>query len=101
MNTQNSKGLDAAMRGDGVTDEGKMLTVADLADEIQFTPDTIRYAIASGELSAFKFGSHYRIRRQDADSWIESHRVTGEVTRKAVPLRRGQADPYALGKVAS
>ena len=78
-----------------------MLKVADLASEVQMTADTVRYAIATGELVGFKFGNEYRIRRQDADAWIESHRVTGETQRKPVPLARGAADPYALGKVAS
>lgn len=78
-----------------------MLTTKDLADEVQMTQDTIRYAIASGELVGFKFGNEYRIRRADADAWIEDHRFAGTNPKKPVTLARGKTDPYVLGKVAS
>lgn len=78
-----------------------MLKVSELAKEVRMTDDTIRYAIASGELPGYKFGNEWRIKRNHADAWIEKHRVTGEAERKPVSSARGATDPYALGKVAS
>lgn len=79
----------------------RLLTVADLADEVQMSRGTIRQAIATGDLVGFRFGNEYRVRREDADRWIDSHMVTGESAPKPVTLARGTADPYALRKVAS
>lgn len=77
-----------------------MLKVSELADEVQLTADTIRYAIATGELVGFKFGNAWRIRRKDADEWIESHRVTGAAARQRVALRHADPAETAFGKVA-
>lgn len=65
------------------------LKVEDVATTVDMRPETIRQAIAEGDLTAYKFGQCYRIKPEDAESWIESHRVVCAADRFAVPSGGG------------
>ena len=57
------------------------LTPAELAAECNVTRWLIYDEIKSGRLTAYRFGRReLRIRREDADAWIESCRVRRKVT---------------------
>jgi excisionase family DNA binding protein len=51
-----------------------ILTVEQVADEFQLTPQTIRNWIKSGALPAIKVGHVYRLKREDVDALFDRHR---------------------------
>ena len=53
----------------------KMLSVEDVADELQVNPETVRVWIRSGELVALSIGKGYRISRADLDDFIRRRRT--------------------------
>lgn len=85
-----------------MTDIPRYLTVIDLADRLQLRPETIRYAIHSGELEAVRIGTRYRIAPAAAKAWIDG--CAAGYTPAALPvpsLRASSAKTYAFGKVES
>ncbi len=56
--------------------DDKMLTVQQVADQIQVNPETVRNWIRIGELDALDIGGEYRISRADLDDFIQ-RRKTG------------------------
>jgi excisionase family DNA binding protein len=65
------------------------LKVEDVAEMVGMRRESIRQSIAEGELPAYKFGQCYRIKPEDAEMWIESHRVTCAAGGLAVPSSGG------------
>lgn len=64
------------------------LSILDAADQLDCHPDTIRRAIARGELRAFRSpgrGRLIRIRQQDLDRWMRP------ITNVATDLGTGDA----------
>ncbi len=53
-----------------------MLTVRQTAALLQLTPLTIYEYIRLGKLKAVKFGRYYRIRKEDLNDFINSHKFT-------------------------
>lgn len=54
---------------------GKMLSVEEVAEELEVNPETVRVWIRSGELVAFSIGKGYRIARADLDDFIRRRRT--------------------------
>jgi excisionase family DNA binding protein len=50
--------------------DDKMLTVQQIADQIQVNPETVRNWIRTGELDARDIGGEYRISHADLDDFI-------------------------------
>jgi excisionase family DNA binding protein len=67
------------------------LTVRKAAERLDVADNTIRNAIRSGKLKAYKILSTYRIKPEDLDSFIESCRVDDSV-RATAPLVRSRAE---------
>lgn len=61
----------------------KMLSVEDVADELQVNPETVRVWIRSGELVALSIGKGYRISRADLDDFIRRRRTDYKKRREA------------------
>jgi excisionase family DNA binding protein len=53
----------------------KMLSVEEVAGELEVNPETVRVWIRSGELVAFSIGKGYRISRDDLDDFIRRRRT--------------------------
>lgn len=60
-----------------MSDDEKLLTVAQVADQLQVHPETVRVWIRSGELEAMDIGGEYRISRADLNDFIQ-RRKTGK-----------------------
>jgi excisionase family DNA binding protein len=65
--------LEENLTGVAVVPDEPMLTVEDVAKELNIHPNTVRSYIASGELKALKLKREYRIRRADLDDFIKRH----------------------------
>jgi excisionase family DNA binding protein len=52
-----------------------MLSVEDVADELEVNPETVRVWIRSGELVAISICKGYRISRTDLDDFIRRRRT--------------------------
>ena len=52
-----------------------MLTVQQMADQIQINPETARNWIRTGELDALDIGEEYRISRADLDDFIQRRKT--------------------------
>lgn len=50
-------------------------SVAEVADILNMSKQTIKKMIRLGELDAYSIGNRYRVKRTDFDSWIESRKV--------------------------
>lgn len=84
-----------------MTGEPEFLKVEQLAGELQLHPDTIYAALARKDLRGAKFGTKWRIRREDADAWIESHMIeTCQEHSGVVALSRGKAATTPLRQMA-
>ena len=53
----------------------QLLSVEDVAKELNLSEDTIRSYIRSRKLPAIKFGNTYRISREDLDAFINQRRT--------------------------
>jgi excisionase family DNA binding protein len=71
----------------------KILTVAQVADELQVTTQTIRNWIDSGVLPAAKIGRGFRIRREDVDAVL----ARASADSNSLATRRDLWAPEALG----
>jgi excisionase family DNA binding protein len=71
----------------------QLVTVRELALRLGISPRRIRRAIRSGSLRAFRIGSWWRIRAEDADGWLESqrYRPAGERLRDRATAGRAVA----------
>jgi excisionase family DNA binding protein len=83
-----------------------LLTAAQLADLLGFSPATIVDWTEAGLLPAFKLGGRLRFRESEVLDWLEDRRVNGPGTRgevspapSAAPARRValQASPAPIG----
>jgi excisionase family DNA binding protein len=59
--------------------KGDLLTVEEAAEITRVTRKTVRSWIREGKLVGLKFGKHWRIRRQDLDSFVEHAITTAQV----------------------
>ena len=50
-------------------------SVAEIAEILNVSKQTIKKMIRLGELDAYFIGNLYRVKRTDFDSWIESRKV--------------------------
>jgi excisionase family DNA binding protein len=64
-----------------MSDDEKLLTVAQVAEQLQVHPETVRVWIRSGELDAMDIGGEYRISRSDLNDFIQ-RRKTGKKRRQ-------------------
>jgi excisionase family DNA binding protein len=62
-------------------DQGKPLTVEEVAEELRVTPETVRTWIRTGELDAIDVGGKYRIYPADFEDFKERRR-TGKKRKK-------------------
>ncbi len=60
-----------------MSDDEKLLTVAQVAEQLQVHPETVRVWIRTGELEAMDIGGEYRISRADLNDFIQ-RRKTGK-----------------------
>lgn len=56
--------------------DDKMLTVQQVADQIQVNPEMVRNWIRNGELDALDMGGEYRISRADLDDFIQRRKTS-------------------------
>lgn len=68
----------------------RYLTVLEVAELARCEQKTVRRAIHSGRLRAFRPAQKLLVREQDARAWVESAPVTGPSTRPRSPARRRQ-----------
>jgi excisionase family DNA binding protein len=76
----------------------QLLTVPQVADELQVTAQTIRNWIGQGTLPAVRIGRAFRVRRADVDALLErasadsgsvaTHRDLWQPTMSTLPVRR-------------
>lgn len=64
-----------------MSDDEKLLTVAQVAEQLQVHPETVRVWIRTGELDAMDIGGEYRISRSDLNDFIQ-RRKTGRKRRQ-------------------
>ncbi len=64
-----------------MSDEEKLLTVAQVAERLQVNAETVRVWIRTGELDAVDIGNEYRISPDDLKDFLE-RRKTGKKKRK-------------------
>lgn len=53
------------------TDEGKILTIKEVADYLKVTERTIYRLAGAKQIPAFKVGGSWRFSRTDIDTWIK------------------------------
>jgi excisionase family DNA binding protein len=68
-----------------------ILTVEQVAERFQLSTKTVYRALERRSLRAAKFGSAWRIRIEDADTWFEN----------CVPSLESRGTPRSAGRVAS
>jgi len=54
------------------------LSVEQIATELGLTEDTIRNYIRIRQLTAYRIGNTYRIKREDLDKFLEKRKVSDE-----------------------
>jgi excisionase family DNA binding protein len=84
----------------------QLLTVPQVADELQVTAQTIRNWIESGVLPAARIGRAFRIRREDVDALLDRARADSSslATRRdlwapatsSLPRRHGAVQPRSV-----
>jgi excisionase family DNA binding protein len=52
-----------------------LMTVAEIADELQIAKMTVYRLLHSGKLPYFRIGGSYRVRREDLSLYLEANRV--------------------------
>ena len=63
----------------------KWLTVKDVAEYLQLSPDQIYRLAQQGRIPASKVGARWRFKRENIDRWMEEQRVgTQASTRQGV-----------------
>ena len=74
-----------------------VMTVAQVAAAVRMTPKTIRVHIRRGRLRAVQFeGGPYRVRRDDAQRWIEAQLVEPGAGALAVDRHIARTKPEPL-----
>ncbi len=75
----------------------EVMTVAQVARVVRMTPKTVRVHIRRGRLRAVQFdGGPYRVRRDDAQRWIEAQLVEPDVGALAVDRHIVRSQPERL-----
>jgi excisionase family DNA binding protein len=54
------------------------LSVEQIAKELGLTEETIRTYIRSRQLTAYRVGNTYRIKREDLNKFLEKRKIPGE-----------------------
>ncbi len=54
------------------------LSVEQIANELGLTEDTIRNYIRTRQLTAYRIGNTYRIKREDFDKFLEKRKISDE-----------------------
>jgi excisionase family DNA binding protein len=70
----------------------RLLTVPQVADEFQVTPQTIRNWIDAGTLPAIRMGRAFRLRRADVDALLDRGRTGGGSRASKRELWSAEAD---------
>ena len=52
-----------------------MLTVREVADQLNVSLKTVRYWIETGKIEGYRLGKEYRIRKQDFEKFLEQSKV--------------------------
>jgi len=76
-----------------MTAERKIMTVAQVADELQVKPQTIRNWIEGGALPAAKIGRAYHIKREDVDALL----ARAQADSASLATRRDLWSPQTVG----
>ncbi len=63
------------MRGGVMSNDGRLLTVAQVADRMQVHPETVRSWIRTGELVAIDIGNEYRISLDDFNDFLQRRKT--------------------------
>jgi len=63
---QNKRGINMTQK--------KILTVSDLAEELNHHPNTIRKLLISGDITSFKSAGDWRVLREDLDAYIQKQK---------------------------
>ncbi len=75
----------------------EVMTVAQVAHAVRMTPKTVRVHIRRGALRAVQFdGGPYRVRRADAQRWIEAQLVEPDAGALAVDRHIALSHPEPL-----
>ncbi len=54
----------------------KWLTVKEVAEYLQLSPDQIYHLAQQGKIPASKVGARWRFKRENIDRWMEEQRVS-------------------------
>ena len=74
-----------------------VMTVAQVAAAVRMTPKTVRLHIRRGRLRAVRFeGGPYRVRRDDAQRWIDAQLVAPDAGALAVDRHIARTQPEPL-----
>lgn len=57
-----------------MNDDGKLLTLDEVAEYLRLSPGTVRTHVTAGSMPYLKAGASLRFRRSEIDAWMESHR---------------------------
>jgi len=63
------------MRGGVMSNDSRLLTVAQVADRMQVHPETVRSWIRTGELVAIDIGNEYRISEDDFNDFLQRRKT--------------------------
>jgi excisionase family DNA binding protein len=63
------------MRGGVMSNDSRLLTVAQVADRMQVHPETVRGWIRAGELVAIDIGNEYRISLEDFNDFLQRRKT--------------------------
>ncbi len=58
-----------------MSNDGRLLTVAQVADRMQVHPETVRSWIRTGELVAIDIGNEYRISLDDFNDFLQRRKT--------------------------
>lgn len=58
-----------------MSNDGRLLTVAQVADRMQVHPETVRGWIRAGELVAIDIGNEYRISPEDFNDFLQRRKT--------------------------
>jgi excisionase family DNA binding protein len=56
------------------------LTLEQIAEELQFHIETVRGWVRAKQLTAYRTGKSYRVKRSDLDQFLAKRRTTGQDT---------------------
>ncbi len=85
LEVRSSEAVRLEAEASGPSDQGsEMLSVADVAEALRVSTDYVRDAIRAGQLSAYKLGRSWRIRRDELAAFVASCRTRGGISEVSI-----------------